>query len=61
LKGAITPVALRALGRIGGMFFSSLPTVSGPDSSAPGGWSVIAVNDTTLTIEAAADAVCLSP
>ena len=44
-----------------GRLASSLPTVSGPDSSAPGGWSVVAVNDTTLTIEAAADAVCLSP
>ena len=45
-----------------GRLASSLPTVvSGSDPSAPGGWSVIAVNDTTLTIEAAADAVCLTP
>jgi hypothetical protein len=44
-----------------GRLASSLPTVSGSDSSAPGRWSVIAVNDTTLTIGAAADAVCLSP
>ena len=44
-----------------GRLASSLPTTAGPDSSPPGGWSVIAVNDTTLTIEAAADAVCLSP
>jgi hypothetical protein len=44
-----------------GRLASSLPTVSSSGSSAPGGWSVIAVNDTTLTIEAAADAVCLSP
>jgi hypothetical protein len=44
-----------------GRLASSLPTVSGSDSSAPGGWSVIAVNDTTLTIEAVADVVCLSP
>ena len=27
----------------------------------PTGWSVAAVNDTTLTIVAAADAICLSP
>ncbi len=44
-----------------GRLASSLPTTAGPDSSSPGGWSVIAVNDTTLTIEAAADAVCLTP
>jgi hypothetical protein len=45
-----------------GRLASSLPTVvSGSDPSAPGGWAVIAVNDTTLTIEAAADAVCLTP
>jgi hypothetical protein len=44
-----------------GRLASSLPTVSGSDSSTPAGWSVVAVNDTTLTIVAAADAVCLSP
>jgi hypothetical protein len=44
-----------------GRLASSLPTTAGPDWTPPGGWSVIAVNDTTLTIEAAADAVCLSP
>jgi hypothetical protein len=44
-----------------GRLASSLPTASGSDSSVPGGWSVIAVNDTTLTIEAAADVICLSP
>ena len=44
-----------------GRLASSLPTVSSPDSSKPGGWSVVAVNDTTLTIEAAADALCLTP
>jgi hypothetical protein len=44
-----------------GRLASSLPTASSSNSSTPGGWSVVAVNDTTLTIEAAADAICLSP
>jgi hypothetical protein len=44
-----------------GRLASSLPTISGPASSTPEGWSVIAVNDTKLTIEVAADAICLLP
>ena len=59
------PASAVALGGGGtvsaGRLASSLPTVSGSDSSTPAGWSVIAVNDTALTIEAAADAICLSP
>ncbi len=54
---AACPAVAVALGGGGtvsaGRLASSLPTVSGSDLSAPGGWSVIAVNDTTLTIEAA--------
>ena len=44
-----------------GRLASSLPTSSSSDSTTPQGWSVVAVNDTALTIEAAADAICLTP
>jgi hypothetical protein len=39
---------------------TSLPLVA-PGSSTPGGWAVIADNDSTVTVQAQATVVCASP
>jgi hypothetical protein len=38
----------------------SLPLVA-PGASAPGGWAAVAYNDTSVTVQAQATAVCASP